>query len=304
MGGVFSGNLGFSKTKMGDTGTEKADETLKGLQASVSISGGVSTGVNASNTRIYGSQEQIVNGKDINELKSSYENVMKQLSTSEKNDEITGLARDRSAAIQNVNSLNREKTAAENELKQAEMGFQRMKQSAVTFDENLNDDFVGIAEERYGMTSNAAKELLNSHRPEDQAKRKKLIDATITRQTVRYNFDLPDIAVPDKSSDLNFNKQDLENEYAAKEQITQSKIDDTNEMIAQTKRENQARRAGISDKVDEKIAANKADIAQEKQDIQSKGEAVKRQVKKRSKDGAIWSAGKEIRNAIVGDDDE
>ena len=173
LGGTLSGSLGFTKTKMGDSGTDKAAETLKGLQASASISGGVGTGVNASNTRMYGSQEQIIEGKDINELKSSYENVMKQLSTSEKNDEITGLARDRSEAIQNVNSLNREKTVADNELKQAEIGFQRMKQSAVTFDENLNDDFVGIAEERYGMTSNAAKELLNSHRPEDQAKRKK-----------------------------------------------------------------------------------------------------------------------------------
>ena len=93
---------------------------------------------------------------------------------------------------------------------------------------------------------------------------------------------------------LNFNKQSLENTYQSKEQIVQSKIDDTREMIEQTKVANQARRGGIGDKVDEKIVTNKADIAQEKQEIQAKGEAIKQKVKERAKDGAIWSAGKEL----------
>lgn len=75
-------------------------------------------------------------------------------------------------------------------------------------------------------------------------------------------------------------------------------------MIAQTKRENQARRAGISDKVDEEIAANKVDISQKKHELQAQGEAVKQKVKERANKGAIKSARAEIGNAISGDDDE
>lgn len=293
IGGGLSGNIGFTKTNMGtDTSTENVAKALKGLQASASISGGIGTNVNASNSRLYGNQEQIAEGKDINSLRSGYENVMKQLSTNEKNDEITGLARDRSEAIQNVESLTQEKSQAENELKQAEMGYQSTKQSAVTFDENIADDFVGIAQERYDMSENQAKELLNSHRPEDQDRRKKLIDATIRRQSVRYNFDLPQIETPNRSENMSFNKADLQNEYNAKEQITQSKINDTSEMISQTKQENQTRRAIIAGTVNEKITKTSSEISGETQDVSAKNEAVKQKVKERSKDGALWSAGK------------
>ena len=69
-------------------------------------------------------------------------------------------------------------------------------------------------------------------------------------------------------------------------------------MIEQTKVANQARRGGIGDKVDEKIVTNKTDIAQEKQEVQSKGEAIKQKVKERESKGAIKSAWNEGINAI------
>ena len=69
-------------------------------------------------------------------------------------------------------------------------------------------------------------------------------------------------------------------------------------MIEQTKGANHARVGRIGDKVDEKIVTNKADIAQEKQEVQAKGEAVKQKVKERAKDGSIWSAGKETWGSI------
>ena len=75
-------------------------------------------------------------------------------------------------------------------------------------------------------------------------------------------------------------------------------------MIAQTKRENQVQRTGIGDKVDEKIEASKADIAQEKAEIQAKGEAVKQKVKERGNKGVIKTSWNEAGNAISGDDDE
>jgi len=211
LSGGIGGNLGFSKTNMGDSGTDKAAETLKGLQANLSINGGIETGVNAGNTKLYGSQEQIAKDQAYNEQKSIAENGLKMLAASERNDETTGLAREWSSSKQNVNSLMREKTNAENELKQAEIGFQRMKQSAVTFDENITDDFVGIAQERYDLSENQSKELLNSHRPEDQAIRRKLIDATIERTAVRNRIDLPDIKTPERSGNLDFNESNLEN---------------------------------------------------------------------------------------------
>ena len=56
--------------------------------------------------------------------------------------------------------------------------------------------------------------------------------------------------------------------------------------------------------MDEKIEASKADIAQEKAEIQAKGEAVKQKVKERGNKGAIKSAWDEGMNTIFGDDDE
>ena len=75
-------------------------------------------------------------------------------------------------------------------------------------------------------------------------------------------------------------------------------------MIEQTKGLNHARRGRIGDKVDEKIVTNKADIAQEKQEIQAKGEAVKQKVKERESKGAIKSAWNEGMSTIFGDDNE
>jgi len=50
-------------------------------------------------------------------------------------------------------------------------------------------------------------------------------------------------------------------------------------MITQRKEENQERRSGIREKVEETIEANEADIAREKEEIQTKGEVIKQKVK-------------------------
>ena len=160
LGGVLSGSLGFSKTKMGDTGTEKAAETLRGLQVSASINGGVSTGVNASNARIYGSQAQIDEAQTYNYHKSRVESAMKSLGTSERNDELTSIARDYNKNIQEMDSLSKAMEINQSRIIQAEKNVQESIHTTISLDDNLLDDFiVGAKKVNPEMSDNQAKEL-------------------------------------------------------------------------------------------------------------------------------------------------
>ena len=89
--GVLGATFGL---KTGHGETDKAEEMLKSFQAGASISGGVGTGINASNSRIYGSQESAVDEKTYAESKATMEGFIKKVAASERNDELTSLSRD------------------------------------------------------------------------------------------------------------------------------------------------------------------------------------------------------------------
>ncbi len=160
LGGAISGSLGLTKTKMGDLGTDKAAEALMGLQASASINGGVGTGVNASNTRIYGSQAQIDEAQTYNYHKSRVESAMKSLGTSERNDELTSIARDYNKNIQEMDSLSKAMEVNQSRIIQAEKNVQESIHTTISLDDNLLDDFiVGAKKANPEMSDNQAKEL-------------------------------------------------------------------------------------------------------------------------------------------------
>jgi hypothetical protein len=108
---------------------------------------------------------------------------------------------------------------------------------------------------------------------------------------------LPNINTPTKG-DLNFNKQVLEEGYRSKEQLTQNKLEETKEMISQTKMENQSRRSLITEVVNEKITQADSEIAQGKQGLQSKSELIKQKVKERGSKGSIKSAWDETKDSF------
>ena len=162
IGGTISGSLGLTKTKRGDAGIDKAAETLRGLQASASINGGVGIGVNASNTRMYGSQGQIDEAQMYNYHKSRVESVMKSLGTNERNDELSSLARDYNKNIQEMDSLTKAMEINQSKIVQTEKNMQESIHTTVSLDDNLLDDFiVGAKKANPEMSDNQAKELFS-----------------------------------------------------------------------------------------------------------------------------------------------
>ena len=303
VGAALSGSFGFTKTKMGEAGTDKAAETLKSLQASASINGGVGTGVNASNTRMYGSQEQIDEAQTYNYHKSRVESAMKSLGTSERNDELTSIARDYNKNIQEMDSLSKAMETNQSKIIQAEKNVQESIHTTISLDDNLLEDFiVGAKKANPEMSDNQAKELFFRGDRDSEGYREAVhyVEAINRPYIPQSKLEKPQI----DAERLKFNEENLENTYHEKEQIVQSKIDDTSEMIAQTKREKQAQRENITEAVNDRIAKTDSEITQEKQEVQAKSEAVKQKVKERGNKGALKSAWNEGMSTIFGDDDE
>ena len=220
---------------------------------------------------------------------------MKTLVTSERNDELTSIARDYNKNIQEMDSLSKAMEINQSRIIQAEKNVQESIHTTISLDDNLLDDFiVGAKKANPEMSDNQAKELFfRGDRNSEEYKEAVHYVQAINRPT-ESKLEKPQI----DTEKLKFNEQSLENTYLEKEKIIQSKIDETSEMIAQTKGENQARRENITEAVNDRIAKTDTEITQGKQEVQAKGEAVKQKVKERGNKGAIKSAWNEGINAI------
>lgn len=268
---------------------------------SVSVGGSVGADVQASKSKLHSSQEQITEEQAYNHHKSVTENAMRSLARSDRNDELSGLARERSQALQEVNSLSREQSKAESMLRQQEESYNNSVQSTISSSETLVGDFVELTKTHYDMSENQAKELLydqnRRYDPKRQAITKMVASRIIAESGLSHGKEAlkPDI----DESNLQLSKSDMENEYSTKKQIAQTKFDETGKMINRQGEKNKTTEGFVKTKV----LSTDSVLSKGKTDITEKGQQIELSVKKRSKDCSIESAGKELIKTITGDDE-
>jgi hypothetical protein len=170
----------------------------------------------------------------------------------------------------------------------------------------MMEDFVDIATRRDpGLTENEAKKLLSSRSPEDQSLKQASIREVVSRNSARTSSERPFMRQPEMNKGkLSFTEDSLKQDYESKEQITQHGIDEFGDKMESKKEQIQIRREKIGTTVDARLGNTNSEIKLGKERIVTAGEKVKQGVKKRGKDGALWSAGRELKNTVMGDDDD
>ena len=281
----------------------KAKNLISKLASLISISGSTGTSVQASNSRNHNMSENIVDEEAYSKNQSIIENGMKQIAQSERNDELTSLAKEGERSIQEINSLAKDMAINQAKIKQADQAFQNTVTNTISSNNNYVEDFVEVAKERNpNLTTNQAKELFFSGDRNDPL-RQKVIQSVMRRNNQHHTFA---ISQPDTSK-LNFNESDLKTNYNAKAQATQTSIDNAEENIAEAKENNEITKELISEKVNRMEKEARENLTTGKSEVETKGEAIKQSVKKREKDGALWTAGREALTSmktIVKDNDK
>lgn len=295
LGGAISGSIGFAKTGHGET--DKAEGALKNLQASASISGGAGTNVNASNSRIYGSQESAIDEKTYAESKAVMDGFIKKLAASERNDELTSLSREYVRTLSEENSQTQDLAISKSKLAQAEQSYQSSLTGSVTVNKNQMEDFVHhITKGGQEMSAQQAKDLLQTN-PNDPRVKESL--AHIVRSYRSYpssNASGPKLG----NTNLNFNENDLKDRYDTKEAITQNKIGKIDDGMNQMRAENKLRREDINARTEKGLSSAEESIKTDHADIDAKNKVVQDKVKEQKDKWLITRA----KDQLFGGDDD
>ncbi len=290
--GTSAGISTGSGTNTGLGETSGAESKLKGLSAKLSFGADAGTSVQANNSRLYGSNAQAAEEETYNHHKSIMENAMQSIAKSDRNDELTSLARERGSSLQEANSLATDMARTESAITQAEKSMQNSVTNTISSNETLISDFVDIARaQNPDMSENQAKELFFHGNRSDPTRKaaEKWVMQNNAREAGVY-LRKPNV---DKGN-LNFGNEDLKEKYETKESAVQMDITEKGEMMAQQKALNRQKRGGVEQRVTEKISVNSGEISKGKGEINAKGEQIKQGVKERGKDGAFVSAIKEL----------
>lgn len=267
----------------------KAKNSISKLASFISISGSTGTSVQAGNSRNHNMSENIVDEKAYSKNQSIIENGMKQIAQSERNDELTSLAKEGEKSIQEINSLSKDMAINQAKIRQADQTLQNTVTNTISSNNNYIEDFVEVAKERNpNLTTNQAKELFFSGDRNDPL-RQKVIQSVIRRNNPHHTSA---ISKPDTSK-VDFSESDLRTQYNAKRRATQASIDNAEEHIAEAKENNKITRELISEKVNDMEKETRKNLSTGKSEVETKGEAIKQSVKKREKYGAVRSAGRE-----------
>lgn len=284
-------NDGIDNDKKGD----KSESTLAKIAKFIpSISGSAGTSVQAINNRSHNMSENITDEKAYSRNQSIIENGMKQIAQSERNDELTSLAREGDRSIQEMNALSEDMAINQARIRQADLAFQNTVTNTISSNDNYVEDFVEIAKERNpNLTTNQAKELFFSGNRNDPL-REKVVQSVIRRNNPNYTSE---ISKP-KTSETDFNESDLRVQYESKERKTQASMDKANDQITDTRENNEATSRLVPEKVNEMKRKTVREIKSGNASLKTKGEVIKQSVKERGKDGALWSAGTEAWTSV------
>ena len=293
-----SGSLGATfGLKTGHGETDKAEETLKSLQAGASISGGLGTKVDASNNRFYGSQESAIDEKTYAESKAIMDGFIKKLAASERNDELTSLSRDYVKTLSEENSLTHNLTESKSKLAQAEQGYQRSVTDSVSVSQNKMEDYVQhMVRGNPDMTKQQAKEMLQRNPGDPRVK-----DALADVVRANRNYPPSEITAPRfENTDFKFNGKDLENRYDTKQAVLQNKIGKVDGSMNQIRAANKIRRDGINAKTDRGLSSTEGAVESGHADIEAKNKVIQDKVKEQKDKWLITRA----KDQLFGGDDD
>jgi hypothetical protein len=158
------------------SGREYNQATHAGVSLGTGLGGfgpGLSGGVSATNTRNLGESSQESTSEDLSSSEKIVENAIKDISLSERNDELTQAARDHGKTLSEIEQHSRSKSYHEQQARNYQELLGQSESLNFSQRNNLLDSALEIAQQQ-GLSSKESFELLNSRRPEDQSARNEI----------------------------------------------------------------------------------------------------------------------------------
>ena len=295
LSGGISGGISFNK---GRKTRGKAAKNGK-IDINAGVNGG--TGVQATNSTNYGDSKQGNRSQEYAESTRTLESFAKDISLSNRSDELTQLARDHQRTLQKIDSYSHNKSYNEQKAKNFQEVYNRA--NSLTFVERrkLNDEAWEIGQEK-GYSQDEARRIMNSHDAQDVSIRNSWLMEAQVRNAVRMSPNKP--AAPTRNTvfqGYNYSTMEkaFEKEYADKEHEGQTAINFLDSKIATEKQALHSNSDVLKDGISYGVDNAKADIEQNKQQITNNIENVKQKEQERSEKGAIKAA----KDKIFGNDE-
>lgn len=251
--------------------------------------GGINGGVESSNASNYGDSTQSSSSNSIAETERSFNSSIKDIASSNRNDEVTQLARDHVDTLSKMSQYSQEKAFSEHMAKSYQESYNRA--SSMTFSErrNLTDAAFEIATKEQGYTMSEASRMTRSQRTEDRAIAQSWFDTAKEREESRNHPSMPTMnqAVNWNEYDQQTAQNEIKTEFSEGKRQIQNKFDDYDNKI-----KTDAKNAKIH------VASQNTNVDQKRSEIEGRKAKIEQKVKERSDDGAVWSAGKTAANTV------
>jgi conjugal transfer mating pair stabilization protein TraG len=151
LGGAIGGAVGGGKS---------------GISASANL--GISGGISAANNHNLGESSQASTSEDIGSSQRIIENAIKDISVSERNDELTQMAKDHAKTLSEIEQYSQNKSYYEQQARNYHESLSKGESLNFSQRNNLMDSALKIAREEHGFSLREASELLHSPKSEDQ----------------------------------------------------------------------------------------------------------------------------------------
>lgn len=266
----------------------------------VNVSAHGSTSVESNNASNYGDSTQSSSSNSIAEIEKRFNASIKDIASSNRNDEVTQLARDHVDTLSKIDQYSQEKAFNENMAKNYQESYNKAQSMSFSMRRNLAAEVYEIATKEQGYTWSEVNRMTRSNRPEDEAIVEGWINTVKGRGEARAHPTMPTMKQPVDWSgyDSNTAQKNLEQEFSAKKEQAKNRIDSVDGKMQNTKKERQTHFESEKKNLAKENISNK-NINRQRQDIENRMKKNKMSVAKRSEDGTIVSAGKTVWNKIT-----
>lgn len=267
-----------------DTSAKTESDKVSRAWTILDAGGGINVGIGSSNASNYGDSTQSSYSNSIAETERSFNSSIKDIASSNRNDDLTQLARDHVDTLSKMSQYSQEKTFSEPMAKNYQEGYNPA--SGMTFSErrNLTDAAFEIATKERGYTMSEASRITRSQRFEDRAIAQNWFDTAKERKESRRHPTMPTMKQTVNWNDEPSTQNNLEQEFSTQKIQTQNKLDEFDKKIDAENAKNH---------VVSKQNTNE-NISEKRQEIERKMAEIKKKEEKRSEDGAALSAGKHL----------
>ncbi len=260
----------------------------------------MNSSVESSNASNHGDSTQSSSSNSFAETERRFNSSIKDIASSNRNDDVTQLARDHVDTLSKIDQYSQEKAFNENMARSYQESYNKAQSMSFSIRRNLIDAAFEIATKEEGYTLSEASRMTRSQHPQDRAIAQSWFNRAKEREEARSHPSMPTMKQPVNWNgyDSNTAQKHFEQEFSAREAGAQDNIKTLETLAQNIKDERQDNFESKKENLISKGVTNK-NIDRQKQEIENRMHKNKMNVEKRGDNGAIKSAWKTTWNTIT-----